>query len=154
MATRYVAVECAWLKPWVTRFDASIADVLERQGQRLAAGMLAEFHRATPRFAETTCFNTLSGDAWPKYISKRLVGHVGAEKVAELLLEYVNHNPRDGETWHLQVMLWLPGDGNFASISLKDNTSNCEVDVSFEDGHPDVEARTRTVLARFDPGGS
>ena len=42
---------------------------------------------------------------WPKYRAKRLTGDVKREQLADILLEYVNHNPRDGESWALQLVL-------------------------------------------------
>lgn len=86
------------------RFDESIVGALETQGKRLSIQMLEEFHRPAPRFVETRFEDAMAG-GWPKYRAKRLTGDVKREQLADILLEYVNHNPRDGESWALQLVL-------------------------------------------------
>lgn len=150
MSARSITIPCPGLARWRGGFTASVIGELEGEGVRLATLLVEELHGLVPSFAELSCENKMRDeDGWPKYISKRMAGSVGAVKVVEVRAEYVNHNPRDGESWELALTVWLPGGRRCIEVLTKDSKSSCEFEGAIEDDDPDVEPRVRAAVARF-----
>ena len=150
MPTRHITIPCPGLVRWRGRFTASVIGELEREGLKLAELLVEKLHGLVPSFTELSSENKMRDeDGWPKYISKRLAGSVGAVKVVEVRAEYVNHNPRDGESWELALTVWLPGGKKCIEVSTKDSSSTSEFEVAIGDDDLDVEPRVRAAVAGF-----
>lgn len=150
MPAKYIAIPCPGLARWMGPFTESIIGELECEGMRLAELLVDELHGLVPSFAEQSSENKMGDEhGWPKYISKRIAGSVGAVRVVDVRAEYVNHNPRDGESWCLALTVWLPGGKRCIEILSKDSRSTCEFEGTIHDDDLDVERRVRSAVARF-----
>lgn len=151
MPTRYGKVPCCALQRWRGPFAPSILDELEREGARLAVLLVEALHGEAPSFAAgLSAHRTRSDAGWPKYVQSRAVGLLRGEKVVELRAEYVDHNPRDGQSWELGLLVWLPGGRRSVELSAKDGASTSCFELILGEEDPELERHVHAAIARFD----
>jgi hypothetical protein len=126
--------------------NVSVISFLDAQARQLVEKLSQSLYSAFPVFSEAVTVDTTNEDSWPKVIDRKFKASVGDREIAKVTMEYVNWNPRDGESWSLSVMMMPPESKVPLYINIQYNQTDGYFEVGWYEGEEKNFERMKALL--------